>query len=150
MSGAYEQLAKGANDYIDLQRARNGLISIVAFGTGATVLYERETRNNGPREGYNNGGTDFVAALKLALQIVGRNPAGHECRILFFTDGCPNSMPDAELQTIRRQKIRMDVIGYGNINQANLNQLATCGGQVTIGHTMNEVQEAFRAIAAAD
>jgi predicted metal-dependent peptidase len=148
MSDDYPQLAKGANDYITIQRGRGGIISIVQFDKTARILYERNTRNIGEKEGFTNGGTDFTTALQLALQVVGRNPSGYECRILFFTDG-QAGIPTTELQTLRTKGIRMDVVGYGSVNESVLNQLVT-GGEVTIGRTINDVQNVFRAIAAAD
>jgi hypothetical protein len=44
----------------------------------------------------------------------------------------------------------MDVIGYGCVQQNILEQLVICGGQVTLYHTMDDVQAGFRAIAATD
>jgi uncharacterized protein YegL len=149
LSRDYPKLVSGANDYINIQRGRSGLISIVQFDHKARILYERGTRNIGSTEGFTDGGTNFTAALQVALQVVGRNPSGYECRILFFTDG-DGSVPTAELQTLRRKGIRMDVVGYGSVNSNVLNQLVTGGGQVTIGRTINDVQNVFRAIAAAD
>jgi hypothetical protein len=147
MDRDYAQLAKGANDYINIQRGWGGLIPIVQFDDSARILYERGTRNIGAREGFTDGGTDFSAALKVALQVIGRNPSGYECRILFFTDGGA-SIPTTELQTLRSQGIRMDVVGYGGGSEKVLKQLVTCGGQVTIGRTINDVQDVFRATAA--
>jgi hypothetical protein len=149
MDDDYPQLAKGANDYINIQRERSGLISIVQFDHVARILYEKGTRNIGEREGFTDGGTNFTVALQVALEVVGRNPSGYECRILFFTDGGA-SIPTAELQTLQNRGIRMDAVGYGGADEAVLKQLVTCGGQVTIGRTMNDVQDVFRAIAAAD
>jgi hypothetical protein len=171
MDQVHAQLAQGANDYISLQRKRNGLISIVQFDHGARILYEQGTRDIGWNEGFTGGGTNFTAPLQLALQILARNPAGYECRLLFFTDGLA-AIPTTELQILRTYGIRMDVVGYGSvessglyggrrrsrrsqpayqsIDQTVLGQLATCGGRVTIGGTMDDVQAIFRAIAAAD
>jgi hypothetical protein len=146
MESDYPKLARGANDYINIQRDRGGLISIVQFDGSARILYERETRNIGEREGFTNGGTNFTAALQVALEVVGRNPSGYECRILFFTDGGAG-IPTAESRTLRNQRIRMDVVGYGSVDSDVLNQLVTGGGQVTIGKTIEEVQEAFRILA---
>jgi hypothetical protein len=149
MSGHYPTLAQAANDYIDIQRGRGGLISIVQFDDYSRILYERGTRNIGSTEGYTGGGTNFVAALQVVIPLVSRTPAGYECRIVFFTDGGA-SIPHAELQQLRSLGIRMDVAGFGDVDRSVLQQLVTCGGQVTIGSTMNDIITAFRAIAAAD
>jgi hypothetical protein len=145
----YVQLAAAANHYIDIQRGRDGLISIVQHDHRATILYERGTRNIGEKEGFTGGGNDFRAALQVALEVVGRNPSEYECRILFFTDG-GDRIPTAELQTLRDLKIRMDVVGNASADKKALYQLVTCGGQVTIGSTMDDVENAFRVSAAAD
>jgi hypothetical protein len=149
MSSDYPALARGANDYINIQRERQGVISIVQFDDEAKILYERGVRNIGEREGFTDGGTDFSVALQVALQVVGRNPAQYECRILFFTDGGAD-IPTAELQRLRAAGIRMDAVGYGGADEGVLRQLVTCGGQVTIGRTITDVQDVFRAIAATD
>jgi uncharacterized protein with von Willebrand factor type A (vWA) domain len=96
------------------------------------------------------GGTNFTAALQVALQVIARtNLPGYECRILFFTDGGA-SIPTAELQWLRSANIRLDAVGFGSADQNVLNQLVTCGGQVTIGRTMTDVQNTFAALAATD
>jgi hypothetical protein len=149
MSSAYSQLAAAANDYINIQRGLGGLISIIQHDHNARILYEQQTRNIGGNEGFTMGGNDFGRALEVALQVVGRNRAGFECRILFFTDGgC--AIPTAQLQKLKQAGIRMDVVGFGCVNRDVLNQLVTCGGQVTIGSTMEDVQEIFRHIAAGE
>jgi hypothetical protein len=142
MEKDYPQLARAANDYIKIQRELGGVISIVQFDGSARILYEQGNRNIGEKEGFTNGGTNFSAALQVALQVVGRNPPKYECRILFFTDG-EAGVPTAELQTIRSKGIRMDVIGYRSGKDGVLKQLVTGGGQLTIGRTMEEVQIAF-------
>jgi hypothetical protein len=149
MDDSYAGVAAGANSYIDIQRGRGGLISIVQFDSGGRILYERGTRNIGPTEGFTGGGTNFTAALQVALQVIGRNPAGYECRILFFTDGGA-SIPTQELQLLRNGNIRLDAVGFGGASPSTLQLLVTCGGVVTIGATMTEVQAAFTAIAASD
>jgi hypothetical protein len=148
MKGYYRQLARGANDYINIQWERSGAISIVQFESSATIVYEQSTANISEAE-CSGGRTNFTAALQVALQIVSRNPSDYECRILFFTDGNADA-PTAQLQRIVNMNIRMDIVGYGSMSQEVLNQLVSCGGTVTNSRTIDEVQEAFCAIAATE
>jgi hypothetical protein len=81
---------------------------------------------------------------------VSRNPSGYECRILFFTDG-KAPIPTTELEQLMRTNVRRDVVGFGSaVSQEVLNQPVTCGGTVTIGETMEEVQKVFWIIPATD
>jgi hypothetical protein len=41
----------------------------------------------------------------------------------------------------------MDVVGLGSVSRAMLDSLVTCGGTVTIGAAMDDVNEAFVMIA---
>jgi hypothetical protein len=148
MSSAYAGLIVAANQYITIVVGNGGVISVVHFSSGASVIYERQTRMLGSQEGYDGGGTNFQAALRTTIPVVQRNPAGYECRILFFTDGRA-SIPSSELQQLRNMGTRMDVVGFGSVNQSILNQLVTCGGTVSIGRTMNDVQAVFASLASA-
>jgi Mg-chelatase subunit ChlD len=149
MRGSYSQLASAANGYINIQKGRGGVITVIQFESSASVVMERGTSNISESD-CASGGTNFTAALQCALQVIGRtNLPGYECRILFFTDGGA-SIPTAELQRLRSANIRLDAIGFGSANQNTLSQLVTCGGQVTIGRTMTDIQSTFAAIAAAD
>jgi hypothetical protein len=148
MSGHFAQLARGANDYINVQRNRGGILSIIQFNGNASTIYEQNTANISETD-YASRGTNFAPPLRIALQFINRNPPLYECRILFFTDG-QAGIPNQELAQIRRLGVRMDVIGYGSVQGNILNQLVTCGGQVTMYRTMDDVQAGFRAIAATD
>jgi hypothetical protein len=146
----YPTLARAANDYITIQRQGNGLLSIAQFSDTARILYEQpENRMITAQEGFTGGNIDFSAPLQMGLQVANRNPSGYECRIVFFTDGQAN-IPSLELQILQKAKIRMDVVGCGSVQQDILNQMVTCGGQVSIGATIREVREIFRQIAATD
>jgi uncharacterized protein with von Willebrand factor type A (vWA) domain len=147
MDSSYADLIVAANAYIDIQAKAGGLISVVWFASDAGIIYERETRQLTPMEGYTCGGTSFSAALKAAIPIIQRNPANYECRILFFTDGYGGSATD-EVAQVQRLGVRLDAVGVGGSEQNVLRQLVTCGGTVTIGQTMNDVQQVFVRIAA--
>jgi Mg-chelatase subunit ChlD len=149
MTKDYPTLAQAANDYITIQRQRNGLISIVQFNDNARILYEQMNRCITAQEGFTGGGTNFSQPLQKALELANRNPSGYECRIVFFTDG-QASIPSVELQSLQKAQIRMDVVGCGSVRQDILTTMVTCGGQVSIGATINEVGEVFRQIAATD
>jgi Mg-chelatase subunit ChlD len=149
MCDSYAQLAQAANAYIDIQEDRKGLISIVPFSNTASILYERGTKRITNTEGYTGGGTNFAAALQKALEIVGRNDARYECRIVFFTDG-EATVPTAELKLLTGKGIRMDVVGCGTeARQATLQQLVTCGGHLYQGK-IEEVEKIFEIIAATE
>jgi hypothetical protein len=147
MDSAYADLIVAANAYIDIQAKAGGLISVVWFGHEAGIIYERGTRKLAPMEGYTSGGTSFNAALQAAIPIIRRNPANYECRILFFTDGYGGPATD-EVAQVQRLGVRLDAVGFGGGRQDVLQQLVTCGGTVTIGQTMNDVQQVFVRIAA--
>jgi hypothetical protein len=150
----YTELVSAANDYIKIQREFGGVISVVLFDEGAKILFEQNTEEIPESEIHSveRGGTNFAPALQLALQVVGRNSPEYECRILFFTDG-EAGHPSSEIATLQSKSVRIDVVGLGSLSQSESNlleSLVTCGGTVTIGAAMNDVGEAFRAIAAAD
>jgi hypothetical protein len=153
MNADYAGLAQGANDYIKIQREREGLISIIQFDGVATILYERKTREIGEREGFRNGiNTDFANPLIAARELVTRSQGEipqYESRIVFFTDGLA-SIPTAELAALDRVNVRMDVVGCGSMDRSALSKLVIGGGQLSIRKTIEDVQEVFRAIAAAD
>jgi hypothetical protein len=142
MSEDYPELARGANNYITIQRERDGIISIIQFDDVARILYEQGTRNNGEIEGFIGGGTNSASALKLALEVF-------ECRIVFFTDGTA-LIPIAELQRLQTMKTQIDVVGYGDVDEQVLGKLVTGGGQLSIRRTIHEISDVFCAIAASD
>jgi Mg-chelatase subunit ChlD len=149
MKGYFPTIACGANDYIRIQSGRGGIITVVLFDSNAQIVYEAGTQAISEAD-CSSGGTNFVAALQCALQVIGRseqNRHGYECRIVFFTDGMA-SMPTAELQTLRSKKIRMDVIGTRGASDSTLRQLTTCGGEVTNAATVAAAAEQMRVIAA--
>jgi MoxR-like ATPase len=148
MGGHFSQLARAVNDYIRVQRDRGGIFSIIKFNDYATIVYEQGTATIS-EEDCSRGGTDFGVPLRVAIELIRQNPCLYECRILFFTDGCAG-IPTEELSKIRTLGVRMDAIGYGSVNESILQQLVTCGGQVSLYRTMDDVQKGFRAIAAMD
>jgi hypothetical protein len=149
MTQDYPQLVQGVNDYIDIQRDRHGLISIVQFSTYAAVLYQLQTRHINSREGFVGDSTDFGAALRAAIPLLSLTPPHYESRIVFFTDGqC--TVPSAELRQLNSRQIRMDVVGYGSVDRAILEQLRLNGGLLSIGRTIDDVSGALRNIAATD
>jgi hypothetical protein len=150
MSESYDELTFAANEYIRIQTQDQGLISVVCFGSRATVLYTLGTRYLEPREGFTKRNTNFVAALDAAIPLLQETPPGYKSRIVFFTDGnpVPNVFPTRQIEQIRSMNIRLDPIGYGRANVDVMNQLACCGGDVTMGKNMNDVIEAFRRKAA--
>jgi hypothetical protein len=150
MKGYYPQLARGANEYINIQKGRGGVITVIQFDDRASIVMTAGT-NTISETDCSSGGTNFTAALQCALQIIDGKvgSAGYEYRILFFTDG-QASIPTAELQRLKSANIRLDAVGFGSADQSVLSQLVTCGGQVIIGRTMAEVQTIFRITAAAD
>jgi hypothetical protein len=148
MSNDYAGLIIAANAYIDIQVKAGGLISVVWFGSDAGIVYEQGTRSLNPKEGYKGGGTNFCAAFQTAFPIIERNPPGYECRIVFFTDGKPESFPTNEIASVQSSGIRLDPVGFGKVNRDVLNKMVSGGGTVSIGHTMQEVRQAFIRIAA--
>jgi hypothetical protein len=148
MNNYYSQLIVAVNAYINIQVKAGGLISVVWFGTNAGIIYEQGTRTLRQREGYTGGGTNFCAALQAALPIIRRNPPGYVCRIVFFTDGCPDAFPTKEIKEVRHLNIRLDPVGFGKINRDVLTRMASCGGTVSENQTMQEVEQTFIRIAA--
>jgi uncharacterized protein YegL len=143
MNRAYDTLITAANDYIQIQTKAGGLISVVTFGSKAKVLFQTDTRLLKPREGFDNGGTDFVAALNTAIPLIEYTPSDYECRIIFFTDGRPNAFPTEQISQIQSRKVRLDPIGCGEAEMTTLNRLACCGGEVVKVDNMEEVKKAF-------
>jgi MoxR-like ATPase len=147
MYNVYADLIIAANEYIRIQTQpqMGGLISVVSFGSNATILFQMATRLLGKTEGFNNGSTNFTAALDAVTPLIQLTPPGFECRIIFFTDGCPDkgTMPSRQLEYIRSLGIRLDPIGFGEAKMDVLKQLACCGGEVTMGRTMADVKAAF-------
>jgi hypothetical protein len=146
MEEYYPALVGAANEYINIQRGRAGLISVVQFNHEAKTLCKLEKRNITEREGYPHGGTNFTAALKEALPLVDLTTAGYICQILFFTDGddfYKQGFPEEQLDALRSRSVRLDVVGLGALEEAKLRRLVTCGGTVFIGKTMAEVVKEF-------
>jgi len=144
MSGCYNSLINSANDYISICTSNGGLVSVVAFAS-SSVIFTLSTRSLSSREGYTGGGTSFASGLRTALPLINQTPPNYDCRILFFTDGCPDSESyDSYLSTIRSRGVRLDAIGFGSANQSVLNHLCQNGGTATIGQTMNEVGQLMR------
>jgi hypothetical protein len=148
MRDSYPQLAKGANDPIRIHAAPGGIMSVIQFESSANIVCQGETSTISESD-CSRGGTDFSVALKCALDVISRSPSGYECRIVFFTDGGA-SIPTSELAELRARNVRLDAIGYGDVDQAVLPQFPTCGGQVTTIATMDQVGDVFRVIAAAN
>jgi uncharacterized protein with von Willebrand factor type A (vWA) domain len=148
MRGSYPQLAKDANDSIRIQAARDGIMSVIQFESSANIIYQGGTSTISESD-CSRGGTDFSVALRCALAAISRSPSGYECRIVFFTDG-GMSIPTSEFAELRARNVRLDAIGYGDVDQAVLPQLPTCGEQVTTVATMDQVGDVFRVIAAAN
>jgi hypothetical protein len=146
MEKAYDELIVAANQYIDIVVNNGGIISVVHFSSNASVIYERGTRALKVREGYDSGGTDFGTALRETIPVVKRTPTQYECRIVFFTDG-EASIPSSQLQQLRDMGTRMDVVGFGSVNEGVLKQLPTCGGTLSIGRTMNDIKAVFVTLA---
>jgi hypothetical protein len=115
MSGHFTELARGANNNINIQRERRGILSIIQFSHYATIIYERNKFNIDETD-RSSGGPDFASPLRVALEFIKRNPPEDEPRILCFTDG-QAGIPTQELSEIRPLAVRMDVIGYGCVNQ---------------------------------
>jgi hypothetical protein len=79
---------------------------------------------------------------------VGRIRPGYECLIFFFTDDeAPRPAAALESSPAKRNP---NVVGYGSVKEQEFEGLTTGGGQMTIGQTIDDVQQAFKAIAAAD
>jgi hypothetical protein len=151
MNSSYAKLIIAANKYIDIQVQRKGIISVISFSSDASILYKQETRKLDPMEGFANGGTDFYYLLSLAVQIASQNRSGYQCRILFFTDGNPNGSDYSTiLNQLRSMSIRMDVVGFGSLNETVLRSLALNGGTFSNETTMDDVEKEFIRIAATD
>jgi hypothetical protein len=145
MEKHFASLVVVVNEYITTQREHGGLISVIQFDHEAHLIYEQgvDTITSQPT----NGNTEFGPPLRLAIDIAKRSPLNYESRILFFTDGASET-PISEIQKLKALGIRMDAIGFGNAVNERLSNLVICGGQMSIGRTMEDVHVAFRRIAA--
>lgn len=151
MEDYYSQLLNSANKYINIQKSRGGLISVIAFSDIASILFERENRNLYSNEGYRGRNTNYLDALKCAITVASSNPSGYNCRILFFTDGEPNSENYSnELSRLRFMDVQIDAIGFGNQCNDRILQGLLHRGQISHGNTMNEIDEIFVRIAATE
>jgi hypothetical protein len=73
MEDSYASLFVAVNKYSDIQIQRNGIISVISFGNTVHILYEKQTRKLRYCEGYDDGQTDYGAALQLTIQVVSKS-----------------------------------------------------------------------------
>jgi Mg-chelatase subunit ChlD len=137
MNYSYDQVVLAANQFIRIRAASGDLISVVSFGRDAYVLFKMTPRELHDREGYQGGGTSFVAALTKVIPLIQETKTEYECRIVFFTDGQPDSFPENEIARIRSRNIRLDAIGIGSVCKGTLDRLVSCGGEVQMGNANN-------------
>jgi len=149
MKKVYGNLIVCANEYISTCERNGGLVSVVEFDSSAQILRPLDNRRLAEKEGYRGRGTRYSAGLSTAIPLIDRTPPNYECRILFFTDGCPNhgDYYDGYLSTIRSKGVRLDAVGFGDVNQDTLNKLCQNGGTATIGKTMTEVGQIMQSYA---
>ena len=145
MNSSYSDLIGAVNNYITEQTKRNGIISVVAFSSSATVIRTLSNKTLSSMEGYDGGSTNFAAALNAAIPLIRSTPNGYSCCILFFTDGLPDCKPYQEyLDIIQSENVTLNAIGFGSADRKVLDDLCQNGGKVSIGMTMADIAEIYR------
>ncbi|KAA6373876.1 MAG: hypothetical protein EZS28_030598 [Streblomastix strix] len=89
-------------------------------------------------------GANFKAALQLAFEIFNEKLDEYKRRILLFTcNKCENDV-SAECNALESMGVRIDVVGFGQINIKTLTKLIIGDGRVFVYDNMEEIIQIFK------
>ncbi|KAA6391046.1 MAG: putative serine/threonine-protein kinase Nek3, partial [Streblomastix strix] len=92
-------------------------------------------------------GVNFKAALQLATEIFNEKLNEDKRRIVLFTSNSCNSDVSAECNSLESLGVRIDVVGFGEIDIQTLTKLIICGGRVFVYDNMEGIIQIFKQMA---
>ncbi|KAA6368063.1 MAG: hypothetical protein EZS28_036410 [Streblomastix strix] len=92
-------------------------------------------------------GVNFKAALQLATEIFSEKLDEDKRRIVLFTSNSCNSDVSAECNILESMGVRIDVVGFGEIDIQTLTKLIIGDGRVFVYDNMEGIEQEFNQIA---